>query len=55
LRLLTVPATNNEDNDLFAFVMIDGDPDAYNETLVNQWTFLTDAEQLAKHQLRHHE
>lgn len=30
------------DNDPFAFVMVDGDTDAYDESLVDQWFFLED-------------
>jgi len=41
------PAANNEasdieDEDPFAFVMIDGDTDAYDQSLVDQWSFLDD-------------
>ncbi|EEA19154.1 bacteriodes thetaiotaomicron symbiotic chitinase, putative [Talaromyces marneffei ATCC 18224] len=48
-------ATNNENSDPFAFVMIDGDPEAYDESLVDQWSFLVDEEQLTKRSLKMHE
>ncbi|KAJ5658730.1 CAZyme family GH18, partial [Penicillium longicatenatum] len=35
-------AGNDAEEDPFAFVMIDGDTDAYDESLVDQWTFLDD-------------
>lgn len=35
--------------------MIDGDPQAYDESLVDQWTFLVDQEQLTKRSLKMHE
>ncbi|KAJ5672187.1 hypothetical protein N7507_001314 [Penicillium longicatenatum] len=55
-----VQATSNEDStsddskDPFAFVMIDGDTSAYDESLVDQWTFLTDEQELSKQDLKHH-
>lgn len=38
--------------DPFAFVMIDGDPEAYDESLVDHWSVLTDQEQLSKRSLK---
>jgi hypothetical protein len=35
--------------------MIDGDPDAYDESLVDQWSFLTDEGELTKRSLNTHE
>ncbi|KAJ5650264.1 uncharacterized protein N7484_003987 [Penicillium longicatenatum] len=34
--------------------MIDGDTSAYDESLVDQWTFLTDEQELSKRDLKHH-
>ncbi|OJJ36372.1 hypothetical protein ASPWEDRAFT_108842 [Aspergillus wentii DTO 134E9] len=36
-------ASDIEDEDPFGFVMIDGDTDAYDQSLVDQWTFLDDS------------
>ncbi|KAJ5712178.1 hypothetical protein N7488_006334 [Penicillium malachiteum] len=41
-------------SDPFAFVMIDGDPESYSEALVDQWTFLTDEDELTKRDLKLH-
>ncbi|KAJ5204380.1 bacteriodes thetaiotaomicron symbiotic chitinase, partial [Penicillium cinerascens] len=48
-------ATDDSSSDPFAFVMIDGDPEAYDESLVDQWSFLVDEEQLTKRFLKIHE
>ncbi|KAL7651280.1 hypothetical protein ACMYSQ_011013 [Aspergillus niger] len=45
-------ATNDDSTDPFAFVMIDGDTSAYDESLVDQWTFLTDEQELSKRDLK---
>ncbi|GLA58752.1 hypothetical protein AtubIFM54640_008854 [Aspergillus tubingensis] len=47
-------ATNDDSTDPFAFVMIDGDTSAYDESLVDQWTFLTDEQELSKRHLKNH-
>ncbi|KAJ5918124.1 hypothetical protein N7454_010499 [Penicillium verhagenii] len=52
-------SSNDEDKDdssedPFAFVMIDGDTSAYDESLVDQWTFLTDEQELRKRDLKKH-
>ncbi|KAL4924010.1 uncharacterized protein BDV17DRAFT_295821 [Aspergillus undulatus] len=48
-------ATDNDSKDPFAFVMITGDPEAYDESLVDQWSFLTDEAELTKRELKTHE
>nr|WBV74231.1 putative chitinase [Pestalotiopsis kenyana] len=46
-------ATDDESEDPFALVMITGDTDAYDESLVDQWTFLDDdEEELSKRDLK---
>ncbi|OBT62696.1 hypothetical protein VE03_07107 [Pseudogymnoascus sp. 23342-1-I1] len=39
-------ADSNDSEDPFALVMITGDEDAYDESLVDQWTFLDDDQQV---------
>lgn len=41
-RANTPTATDDDSQDPFAFVMIDGDTSAYDESLVDQWSFLDD-------------
>lgn len=43
LRILIWPATSDDSEDPFAFVMIDSDESAYDESLVDQWSFLDDS------------
>ncbi|PYH81931.1 hypothetical protein BO82DRAFT_414323 [Aspergillus uvarum CBS 121591] len=56
----TVQASSNDEDtadaseDPFALVMIDGDTKAYDESLVDQWTFLTDQQELRKRDLKLH-
>ncbi|KAJ5907344.1 hypothetical protein N7495_000026 [Penicillium taxi] len=52
-------SSNDEDisdtsEDPFTLVMIDGDTSAYDESLVDQWTFLTDDQELRKRDLKFH-
>ncbi|RDH30342.1 hypothetical protein BDQ94DRAFT_161391 [Aspergillus welwitschiae] len=46
--------TDNASEDPFALVMIDGDASAYDESLVDQWTFLDDENELSKRGLKMH-
>lgn len=39
---LTILATDDDSKDPFALVIITGDTSAYDESLVDQWTFLDD-------------
>ncbi|RMJ27114.1 Glycosyl hydrolases family 18 [Aspergillus sp. HF37] len=48
-------ATSDDSEDPFAFVMINGDTDAYDESLVDNWDFLTGDEELGKRGLKRHE
>lgn len=53
-ELIIMAATDDQNTDPFAFVMIDGDTSAYDESLVDQWTFLTDEGELGKRDLQLH-
>lgn len=52
--LLIEAEPDSDSNDPFALVMFDGTSDAYDESLVGQWEFLSDEQELRKRDLKLH-